>query len=208
MNMETIKPVQMDRRWEVRWFGVEAARSAQQMQLQMAGLNMIRGIPKEMYAGFELNMAPVLQTFMENLFGPRVAEQVFQDMKKKLGLEVELENQLLDDGFPVPVNMVDNDQQHIQAHTQAMKQSGDDPAGVFRAHIMDHTQQLQKKNVMQALQAKQGLPGQQPGGAGPGQPRQGANSAGPRGQQQPPGAIHNDRMRDPSMMPRARPGGM
>lgn len=208
MNMEIIKPVQMDRRWEVRWFGVEAARSAQQMQLQMAGLNMVKGIPKELYPGFELNMAPVLQTFLENLFGPRVAALVFQDMKKKLGLQAQFENELLEEGFPVPVNVVDNDQEHMQSHQAAMQQSGDDPSGVFRAHIMDHMQQMQKKNAMQALQAKQGLP--PPGGQPPqnGGPRQGANSQGPRGGQNPPGVIHQDRLRDPGAMPRARPGGV
>ena len=54
MDMEEIPPIQMDRRFEVRWYGVEAMRSIQQMQQQMAGINVIRGIPPQQYQGFEL----------------------------------------------------------------------------------------------------------------------------------------------------------
>lgn len=206
MDMQVIEPVQMDRRWEVKWFGVEAARSAQQMQLQMAGLNMVRGIPKELYQGFELNLAPVLQTFLENLFGPRVAGEVFQDIRKRLSLNAEFENSLLEGGFQVPVSPMDNDQEHMKEHMQALQEVGD-PTGAFREHLLMHQMSMQRKQQMQQMQQAQG--GQQgtPGGAGPGSagtPRQGANSAGPRGGQQPPGVIHQDRMRDSSAMPRAR----
>jgi hypothetical protein len=207
MNMQIIQPVQMDRRWEVKWFGVEAARSAQQMQLQMAGLNMVRGIPPQQYEGFKFNIAPVLQTFLENLFGPRVAGEVFQDIRKQLSSPPELENKMLDAGFQVPVSPMDNDQEHLKSHMEAMQQQGGDPTGAYREHIMGHQMNMQKKQQMAMMQ--QGQQGA-PGGAGPGvagQPRMGAKSNGPRGGQQPPGVIHNDQLRDASVMPRARGAG-
>ena len=40
-EMETIEPIQMDRRFEFRWFGVEAARNQQQIQMKMAGMNVL-----------------------------------------------------------------------------------------------------------------------------------------------------------------------
>lgn len=205
MNMQEIEPVQMDRRWEVKWFGVEAARSAQQMQLQMAGLNMVRGIPPQQYQGFELNLAPVLQTFLENLFGPRVAGEVFQDIRKRLSMQPEFENTMLEAGFQVPVSPLDNDQEHLKSHMQAFQEHGD-PTGAFREHMMRHQMQMQQKMQAQMAQAAQqqmgGPQGQQ--GAQGGQPRVGARSNGPRGGQNPPGVIHQDRLRDASAMPRAR----
>lgn len=206
MNMETIKPVQMDRRWEVRWFGVEAARSAQQMQLQMAGLNMIKGIPPQMYKGFELNMAPVLQTFLENLFGPRVAAEVFQDIRKRLSVEVELENALLQDGMQVPVHPMDDDPDHMKKHMQLLQGGPQaDPHGVIREHLMRHQMQMMMKSSAQQQQQMQNGPGGPGGGGGPGgkPPREGAQPSGPRPNgQQPAGAIHQDRIRDPGAAPR------
>ncbi len=210
MNMETIKPVQMDRRWEVSWFGVEAARSAQQMQLQMAGLNMIKGIPQQMYKGFELNMAPVLQAFMENLFGPRVAAEVFQDIRKRLSMEIEQENAMLMEGFQVYVHPMDDDPKHIEAHMQLLKQGGGnpmeaDPHGVIRDHLMRHQLQMQMKNAAQQMQQKQQMMQQPAGGPGGRGPRQGAQPAPQRGGQGPAGMIHQDRLNGPQM-PRAGRG--
>ena len=80
-EMEEIEPIQMDRRFEFRWFGVEAARNAQQMQQQMAGLNVVRNLPPTAYPGYELKLAPAISQFIENLFGPRLASQIFVDVK-------------------------------------------------------------------------------------------------------------------------------
>src|SRR6516165_11659979 len=136
INMEMVPPVQMDRRFEVRWFGVEAMRSTQQLQMQMAGVNVIRGIPPQQYQGYELNLAPILAQFVENLFGPRLAQQVFRDTKSQLSLDPQFENTLLSQDFQVPVNPMDQDQQHIQVHQQGMQMG--DPSGEFRTHIMHH----------------------------------------------------------------------
>jgi hypothetical protein len=203
MAMEQIEPIQMDRRFEFRWFGVEAARNAQQMQMQMAGLNALRSIPPQLYPGFELQLAPVIQQWVENLFGPRVAMEVFRDVKAKLTLEPKFENELLMAGFDLPAQPMDNDQEHMKAHAEAMQSAGDF-AGSFRTHLMRHQMQMQQRQ--QAMQAQQqqimmGAQQAQPPGGGGGGPRPGANSKGPRSQG-PAGMVPHDRL--PNAPPRQR----
>jgi hypothetical protein len=200
--MEEIKPIQMNRRFEFRWFGVEAARNAQQMQQQMAGLNVVRSLPPTAYPGYELQLAPVISQFIENLFGPRMASQIFVDVKEKLTLNAEFENQLLAEGHDLMAHPMDDDAQHVKAHAQLMQQKGD-LTGTIRTHMLRHQMQMQAKQQammqqQQAMMQPKGAPG--PGG---GQPRPGGAPAGMRAQG-PPGQIHQDRM--PNAMPRAARG--
>ncbi len=199
LKMEQIKPVQMDRRFEFRWFGVEAARSMQQMQQQMAGINVIAKVPPQLMPGKQIDLSPVISAWVDNLFGPRLGALVFRDMKSQLTIEPQIENEILSNGMPVGVHPLDDDPQHIQAHMQAMQQAGGDPTGNFREHIMLHQMQMQKKQQAAMMAQQQALqPPQQEGGS----PRGGAVSQAPRGGQNPPGQIHQDRM--PLAMPRAR----
>jgi hypothetical protein len=204
MEMEQIKPVQMDRRFEFRWYGVEAARSMQQMQMQMAGINVLKQIPPQAIRGKELDLAPVVATWVENMFGARLGSLVFKDIRHQLTLKPEFENQMLTQGFDVQVHPMDNDAEHIGAHMQAFAQSGDF-SGAINEHIMRHQMQMQTKQQAMAMQQQQMLqpPAPQQGGGGP--RRGAAPQAPPRGGQQPPGAVHQDRM--PLAMPRPR-GGM
>jgi hypothetical protein len=48
-EMQRIEPIQFNRRYQFRWYGVEAARTTQQVQQQIAALNVIRGIPAQFY---------------------------------------------------------------------------------------------------------------------------------------------------------------
>lgn len=197
MAMVEIPPIQMDRRFEFRWFGVEAARNAQQMQQQMAGLNVVRSLPPTAYPGYELQLAPVISQFMENLFGPRMAAQIFVDVKNKLTLNVEFENELLSEGHDLLTHPMDDDTQHIKAHAQLFQQKGD-VTGTIRTHMLRHQMQMQTKQQAMMMQRQAML--QPQGGAPGGQPRPGAAPAGMR-TQGPPGMIHQDRM--PNAMPRA-----
>lgn len=198
--MEKIEPVQMDRRFEFRWFGVEAARNAQQMQMQMAGINALRSIPPQMYPGFEMQLAPVIQQWVENLFGPRIGAEVFRDAKSKLSLDPKFENQMLAEGFELMPSPADNHQEHMQSHQQAMQATGD-MAGSFRTHIMRHQQMMQAQQQAQMMQQMQQAMGggQQPGGGGG--PRPGAATQKGRNQG-PPGMVAQDRM--PGSAPRQR----
>lgn len=213
-NMEEIKPVQMNKRFEFRWFGVESARNAQQVQQQIAAINVVRGIPPELYEGYKLKLQPFISNLLENVFSARMASNIFEDMRSQLSQEPQSENQLLMDGFDIPVHPLDDDAAHMQAHSQLM-QAGD-PTGVIRVHMAKHIQQLSQKTQMQAqqqqqAQLQQGMPGipggQGPGGPGPapgvaGTPRIGAQPQMPTGGQGPPGMIHADQMNGAGIAPR------
>lgn len=204
-KMEEIPLVQMDRRYEFRWFGVEAARNAQMQQQQIAAVNVVKGFPPEMLKGYELNAVPFLSLMLESVFGPRITPEIFRDIKTKLTVEPEMENELLIEGLALPVHELDDDKQHMQEHIKALKDG--DPTGAIREHMFYHSEQMKKKMAMQqqAIAGMQrGAPGS-PGGAGPGAagtPRPGAQPGMPRGGQSPPGAIHSDRLQDAQAAPR------
>ena len=210
-GMERIPPTQMDRRYQFRWFGVEQARSAQQIQQQIAALNVIRGIPPQQLMGYQVNMVPVITQLCENTFGPRLAPLVFVKPEDQMPVPVDTENLLLREGFEVPVHAMDDDQAHLRAHMQLLQQMQMTGEGKnmkkIQSHIFMHVQQGQRKQMM-AMQQQGGTPGA-PGGAiegqaqpgAPGQPRPGAQPGLPR-PQGPPGMIAQDQMQDPSVFPR------
>lgn len=202
-EMERVEPVQFDTKYHFRWFGVEAARTAQQIQLQIAMTNVIRGIPPQQYEGYKLNLVPLLTQLCQNAFGPRLAPLIFESQASQMPVPVQQEEMLLLHGFEVPVNPMDDDQQHIQAHMQLLQQAqatGSVQGGVLKKiqqHVFAHMQQAQKKQMaaMQAQQGGQGMPGV-PGGEGPGvagTPRIGAMPGQPR-PQGPPGMMSQDQV--------------
>lgn len=168
-KMERIPPVQMDKHYQFRWLGVETARNAQQVQQQIAGMNVIRGIPPQQLGGYQVNLVPIITQLVENTFGPRLAPLIFLSPVDQLPVPVDQENALLSEGYEVPTHKMDDDQQHIMAHGQGMmqmQQKGEDKnQKKFLAHIWAHTQQMQAKMQAQ-LPGPQGAPGI-PGGAGP-----------------------------------------
>jgi len=203
-NMQEVPPLQADTKFEYRWFGVEQARTAQQIQQQIAGINVIKGIPPQMYPGYRLNLSPMLQRMTDNLFGHRLAPLIFEKVQG-VTVDPHMENNLMDQGFDAPVHPEDDDMMHLQVHMQGMHSQMGDLHGKYRPHIMQHQQQMQAKaQAAQAQQNPQGLPGG-PGGAGPGvagAPRPGAQVAGPRLIKGPEGTIPQDQM------PRAGSVGM
>jgi hypothetical protein len=205
VQMEEVPPLQVDRRYEFRWFGVEAARNAQMVQQQIATVNVVKGIPPQMYKGYDLNLVPFITNLFDSAFGPRLAPEIFRDIKSQLSIDAEMENSILVEGLTLPVHQLDDDQQHMKVHLEAMKAG--DPSGAVRAHMMLHRIQMQQKLQM-AMQGmagmQQGAPGS-PGGAGPGAagaPRPGAQPGQSRGGQQPAGAIHQDRLQGAGIAPR------
>lgn len=208
-QLEKIPPIQFDKRYHFRWFGVESARSAQQVQQQIAGMNVLRGIPPEMLNGYQLDLVPIVTQLVENTFGPRLAPLVFKSPEMQMPVPIDQEQELLVSGFEAPVHQMDDDNAHIHAHMQLMKYAQNSEVitgGVVKkiqAHIFSHMQQAQRKQQM-AMQQQLGVVGA-PGGAGPGiagTPRPGAQPAQATGGQGPPGMIHSDQMQDPSVMPR------
>ena len=196
-TMQAIPPVQMDKRYQFRWFGVEASRNAQQIQQQIAGLNVLKGVPPELYQGYRLDLGPAIAQFVENTFGPRLAPLTFKDARMELTVDPLEENKLLSEGLMMPVHLMDNHQEHLMVHMQILQATGD-PSGVIRVHMMAHAKALEQ----QQMKAQQALgPPQAQGAPQQRGPRSGAQPGMPRGVQNPPGAIHKDRMKDPAMMP-------
>lgn len=196
-NMLAIPPLSMNKLYQFRWYGVEQARNAQMLQQQIGFINVLKGVPPQMYQGYKVDLGPILSQAAENLFGPRLAPLTFKDMRRELSFEPQQEDKVLAEGFATPVHPQDDHMKHVQDHMQAAKAMGD-PHGVFRVHIMAHMQALQ---AQQAASAPTGGPpqGGAPGGGGP---RSGAAPGAQRPAQQPPGAIHADRMKDPAAAPR------
>jgi hypothetical protein len=208
-SMERVEPIQFHRRWELRWFGVEAARAAAQVQQQISAVNVLRGIPPELYEGYKLSLVPVIKQLVENVFGHRLAPHIFIDVRAQLAKDARVENMNLYHGEMVIPNEMDNHQQHMAMHQQSAQELGD-PHRTFEMHVQMHKLMMQKQEQarMQAQQPK-GVPGA-PGGAPqgqqePGLPGQGAVPRGPNAQnQQPNGAIPQDQMAAAGspMMPR------
>ncbi len=210
-QMESVPPTQFDTRYTYKWFGVEQARSAQQIQQQIAMVNVLRGIPPQQMNGYKLNIAPLAVQLAENAFGPRLAPMVLVSPEQQMPVPVEQENSLLLSGFEVPTHEMDDDQQHIQGHATILQDAegkNAPNAKKTQAHIWAHMQQMQLKQQaqMQAGQGEPGIPGgamggqPQPGVAGT--PRQGAQPAQATGGQGPPGMIPHDQLKDPSVPPR------
>lgn len=204
-KMETVTPVQMEERYKFRWFGVEAARSAQMIQQQVAGMNVLRGIPPEMYKGKTLDLTPLIENLVENTYGPHLAPRIFKDERSQLSIDPKIENEMLSNDLPVRVQASDNDIEHIKAHMEVLKQG--DESGFIRVHIQEHQQQLSHKQELMAMQKiaeqqQKGSPGA-PGQPGlPGTPKPGSQPQAPGGMKAPPGSISPDQMKDASKMPR------
>lgn len=192
-----------DDRYEFRWKGVASFKSAQRVQQMIAGMNILKSLPPVLPSGKRIELDPIVEVLVEETFGPRLGARILVDIRDQLSLDPEMENGLLHDGADIPVHQFDNDQEHLQSHTQAVKQQGDQN-GRLRSHIQRHMAQLQRKQQAAQPGGLPGTPGQ-PGVAGT--PRPGAQPRAPRGGQNPAGAIHSDQIQDPSRMPRPNGAG-
>jgi hypothetical protein len=205
-QMIDVSPIRNRTQYSFRWCGSEQTRfNAQLMQQAIAMLNVSRGLQQPLQAeGYRMRIGPVFERIWQNLLGGD-GRLVIQDMRRQLSLDPKIENQMMLDGHVVPVQVADNDPEHLPAHVQEAQRSGD-PHGTLRIHIQAHTQQMQAKQQAQMMQMMQmmqgGAPGT-PGGAGPGvtghppgpgAPQPGAQPAGPRLVKGPPGMIPPESM--------------
>lgn len=157
--MDEIPPIQWGKRWEVKWIGVEAQRNAMQIQQMISFANVVKEVPPELYQGYKLNMAPMLEYMAGVSCGPRLGRLTFSNMRDENSTDPQLENDLLSQSFEVLTHASDDDQKHLQVHSQL-------PPGPERdAHMRMHQTALQlkaKAQMMQQLQA-QGINPQQQG---------------------------------------------
>jgi hypothetical protein len=70
--MQDIAPIQWGKRYAVVWCGVEVARNIAMIQQQTAILNVVKGIPPQLYPGYRLNVAPWVERIVGTVFGPQL----------------------------------------------------------------------------------------------------------------------------------------
>lgn len=182
-GMQDVDPIQAGNRYRLRWSGVEAARNAANIQQQIGWTATVMKMPPQLFMGYRLNMAPLLEYSAGQVFPARLARQIFVSLKDEMSVDPQVENQMLAQGFEVKTHAQDNDQQHLQVHMQAP------PSPSRDAHIQMHQRALQMKQQAMAAQGQQGAPQ-----AGGGKQRPGAMPVGPKRPQGPNGAIHPDQM--------------
>jgi len=204
-KMQKVPPQQWGSRYQFGWTGTSFVMGMQRMQSQIATMNVLRGIPPQQLNGRKLDITPILETLVENVFGSEKAPRILIDERNLFTIPAEVEDEMMLNNLDVMVHEGDDDVAHVARHQGAARLT-QDPTGRFRAHIAAHMGQLQRKREMamaQQMQAGQGVPGApgpsvggpaQPGMAGT--PRPGAQPAGPRQIQGPPGMVGPDSMVD------------
>lgn len=183
-------------RYFFSWCGTAYQQNMQRMQQMIATMNVLRGIPPQQLNGRRLDIGPILENLVEQVFGPEIAPRILIDERNMFHVEPDDENLMMHNGLAAEVHQADDDQRHIQSHLQAAALTGD-PAGLFRAHVQAHQKAMQAKQqaAMPQQQGQPGIPGGGPPGVA-GTPRPGAQPGMPR-QQGPAGAIHPDQMASP-----------
>jgi hypothetical protein len=193
-HMQVIEPQQWGERYHFQWTGTDFVMNMQRMQQQIATMNVIRGIPPQQLNGRTLDITPILEILVQNIFGSELSPRILIDNRNKYTVSPEVENEMLVNGIMVEIHDNDDDMAHIQAHQQAAQTTGD-MSGLFRAHLQKHVMSLQKKRemVQGTQQGQQGTPGgNAPGVAG--QPKIGGQPQMPNTMNQPAGGIHPDAM--------------
>jgi hypothetical protein len=200
-----VPPLQNRTHYTFTWCGAQQVKqNVAMMQQGTAAINMARGLTDAIrQEGYQLRLGPLLERQFSAIFGGELGSQSLVDLRHQMSVDPELENQMLADGFLVPVHTFDDAQKHLASHFQAKTLYGD-PANTFQVHIQEHLMQAAAQNAAQVAQmaGAQGMPG----GAGPGvsgrpagapPPPPGAQPQPPRQMRGPPGMIA------PESMPRA-----
>jgi len=202
--MMEIQPQQFGERYYFQWAGTSEVMGMQRMQQQIATMNVLRGVPPQQLNGRKLDISPIIEKLVENVFGPELTPRILIDERNKFTIPPEVENEIMHNGIPVEVHEADEDVAHIQSHQSAARMT-QDPGGRMRAHLAKHVMAMKIKQEMamgqqQPAPGVPGAPGPSAGGAAQpgmaGTPRPGAMPAPGRPVQQPAGAVHADTMVD------------
>ena len=198
--MERIPVKQWEDRYYFHWTGTDQLAGPQRIQQLISGINVFRGLPPQVLNGRKLDLGPAVDQLAQLMFGPTLAGQILIDQRHQWTVQPEIENEMLANGFDLPVSPYDDQQKHMQMHEQAAHAT-QDRTGAFRRHIMEHVKAIQAQVAQANPQQGPGQPGTpgaqgQPGIAG--MPRPGAMPMQGRPGQQPPGAVHQDQMMDAS----------
>jgi hypothetical protein len=204
--LEAIPPQQTRTRYSFEWAGMQMARNAQQFQQQIGFINIARGVePLLAKEGKQLQIGVAIEKAAMGIFGPHVGPQIILDLRESMSVDAEFENELLDQGFDLPVHVLDDFQAHMRAHMQGKQQTGNPSYDIhMRRHIIaDGIKRQAQMQAQQQAGMQGGQQGQRPSRGGA-PPRQGAMPAGPQLVKGPPGAIHPDQMPRAGAVPMPR----
>lgn len=201
-KMTDIEPQQWGERFDFRWAGTSFIMGMQRQQQKIAAMNVLRGVPPQQMNGRKLDITPILEDMVNDVFGPEVAPRILVDERNLFTVDPATENELMHNGMPAQVHEADNDVEHIQSHQSVARITGD-AQGKFRSHLAAHIIQLNKKREMAMAQQAPGVPGAPgPSVGGParpgvaGTPVSGGQPSGPRPVQGPPGMERPDNIAD------------
>ena len=206
-SMTEIPPQQFGMRYTFRWSGTSEVMGMQRLQQQTAVMNVLRGIPPQQLNGRKLDISPIVEKLVENVFGPELTPRILIDDRNLFTMPAEVENELMHNGFMVDVHEADDDIAHLQSHQAAARLTGDRKLR-FRAHLAKHVMALtvKRQKAMAEQQGMPGAPGPSMGGTAmpgmAGTPRMGAQPAGSRPGQRPPGMVGPDQVVDGSAVGR------
>lgn len=193
--MQTIPPMQWGERYYFQWTGTAFVMTMQRMQQQIATMNVLRGIPPQQLNGRRLDITPILQVLVDNVFGIELGGQILIDDRVKYTVPPDLEDEWMTNGMLVEIHEGDDDLEHLQQHSESAKITGDLNFQI-RTHMMKHQAALQMKR-QKAIPVQEGGAQGVPGGAAAGvagTPRMGAQPAPGRPMTQPPGAVPQQNM--------------
>lgn len=201
VEMETVPAHSLNKKWRYRWFGIEASRNAQLNQQKIAGLNVLMQPPIQQalaQSGYKLNIAPTVLEVVETMFGPRTARRTLEKIDEIYSTDPHFENEMMLMEHQLAVaSPMDNHPMHMQVHAELLQNPDPIIAHHARLHINAHQQMMAQQAMAMMMQQMQQQGMQQPGSQGPNQnrpPRPGAQTQMPRTTQQPPGAVHRDRL--------------
>lgn len=175
-EMQKIPPIGVDTHYTIKWFGSEGQKSVQQIQQMISFLGVLRSQPPDQLNGRKIDAGPLLEYAINAIFGPRLGPKTLVDQRHQLSISPDEENSMMQDGFSVKTSPQDDHAEHIRAHQQYAKMTGD-PSGVIREHLQEH--EMDMKQQMAAQQAAN-APAMRPG----------AQAQPPTGPQQPPGSVN------------------
>ena len=184
------------------WMASEEEKNVQKVQQQVSAMNILSNLPPQALDGKKIDLGPIVQNLVESVFGPSMGSRVLKSMQDELSVPPQIENQMMMALHPAAVHPMDNDVLHIQVHMQGLQEAmpegpeGNEEMGqLFQMHIQQHQAQLQAKQQPPPMAGPSGAPPR-------GMPRPGAQVTPLKGPQNPAGAIHQDRMKGPGVVPR------
>ena len=68
----------------IEWSGLNNASTMQRIQQQIAAVNVLQGIPPQLYAGYRLNLIPLIQNMVDSAFGVTQGAQVFINLEAEM----------------------------------------------------------------------------------------------------------------------------